>query len=87
MFCRAIAVKSRHVCGSWTCNIDEAKDLLCPRHYNLARTKGVKLDDDTFLKLENDGRRPCDDCGKRIKCNNHKLYCDKSLKNKNLTNT
>ena len=85
MFCKAIAVKSRQVCGSWPFSIGETVDL-CARHYNMACTKGVKLEDGSFLKLVDDRRRPCEDCGKWIKYNgNHKVHCKKKSIKENIT--
>ena len=80
MSCCAIRVKNGQLCGACVFKSDEPYDL-CALHFGVAKKRGISLADGTLLKLINDGKDPCLDCGKLIsRCHqslHRKRFCQR----------
>jgi len=87
MSCEAIASKKQQVCNRFTFTVDDQPYSLCAFHFHAARKVGVYLADGTFLKLIDDNRMPCEDCGVLLRERwSHKRSCRKRLKEENIPN-
>jgi len=86
MSCEAIASKKQKVCGQFVFTVGDHPYNLCGFHFHTARKSGVYLADGSYLKLVDDNRMPCEDCGVLLRERwSHKRSCKKTVK-ENLPN-